>query len=143
MKKSVFQRFIDHGSAYIPVRKDGHDIIRVSSHIPTSTVLFNGKMTGKCKNIYLIFVKNGIDKTKIGGIKLAQLIKLIESNNPEEQIQGKTELNNILVNIGDDLKKGINYQIIEGNSKYEIDKATNNAQKMLKTTIFKPLKYIN
>jgi len=142
MKKSVFQKFINHGSAYIPADKDGRIVIRISNHMPTPIRLFYGDITGKCENIYLIFVKSKIEKEKEGGIKLTRLIQLKESNNPKERIQGEIELNNILVNIGNSIKKGINYQIIDGNSKREIEKATDNAVKMLKTTVFIPLEYI-
>jgi len=142
MKKSVFERFINHGSAYIPVDKEGHIVIRISNHIPTPKRLFYGDITGKCEKIYLIFVKNRIEREKEGGKQLARLIQAIESNNSEEKERGKTELNNLLVKIANEIKKDINYQIIDGNSKREIDKATNDAVKMLKTTVFIPLEYI-
>jgi len=56
---------------------------------------------------------------------------------------GETDLNNWMVEIGNDAKKGMNYQIIDGNSGHEIDTAVEKATNMLKTSIFVPLKYID
>jgi len=145
MKKSIIKKLksVDKDSVYIPVKQDGHDVIRVGNHLPNPKNLFDGEITEKCKNIYLIFVKSKIDKKREDGIRLARLIHLIESNDPKEKIQGKTELNNLLVKMGNDIQKGINYQIINGDSDYDIKKTTNNIHKMLKATVFTPLKYIN
>jgi len=147
MKKSIIQtiirKLIDNGSAYVPVKRDGHEVIRISNHIPTPENLFRGRITGKCKNVYLIFVKSMIDEKRQSGIKLKRFIQFIESTDSEEKIQANIELNNFLFQIGNEVKKGINYQIIDGNSGHEIEQAIDNAVKMLKTTVFVPLKYIS
>jgi len=138
MRKSIFQMLIDGESAYIPVKWDGSDVIRVSGHMPNPKRLLKGRITAKCKNVYLIFVKNMIDK-KSG---LAKLIHVMGLNNPEIKMCGETDLNNLIVEIGKDAKKGMNYQIIEANSDDEIDTAVKKAKERLKTTVFVPLKYI-
>jgi len=136
-------KFIEKNSFYIPVKKDGHDIVRISNHLPSSNNLLNGDETKNCKNVYLIFVKNKINKKTKNCIVLAQLIHLIESNNPQRRIDGETKLNNLLVEIGNDAKKGINYQIVSETNDNDIEKAIKNIITTLKTTVFKPLKYIN
>jgi len=145
MKKSIFRKLksIDKDSIYIPVKRDGRDVIRIGSHLPDPRNLFSGSVTGKCENIYLIFVKSKINEKRQGGIKLSQLIQSIESNNPKERIKGEIELNNLLVKMGNDIQKGINYQIIDGNTERETEKAVDNVMKMLKTGVFAPLRYIS
>jgi len=135
--RTIMRQLAEKGSTYIPVDKNGYNVIRLSNHIPTSENLFRGKITGKCKNVYLIFVKSKIDEKRQSGIKLKRFIQFVESNN----LQAKIEFNNLLFKIGDDVKKGINYRIIDGNSKQEIEEAIDNAVKMLKTTVFRPLQY--
>jgi len=52
-------------------------------------------------------------------------------------------LNNLIVAIGEDAKKGMNYRIIESNNDDELKKDVNQVRNMLKTTVFVPLKYIS
>jgi len=142
MKTPITRKSIENQSDYIPVRRDGRDIIRVSNHLPTAKRLLSGSVTGKCKNIYLIFRKSMIDETTESGAELATLIKLKESSNADERKQGEIVLNNIIVEIGKDAKKGMNYMIIDGSNKDEVRKAIDDVKNMLKATVFVPLKYI-
>jgi len=142
MMRTIMRKLVKDGSTYIPVDKNGQEVIRLSNHLPTPKNLFRGKITGKCKNIYLIFVKSMIDKKRQSGFDFMRIIQLIESNNPKQKTRAETKLNNFLFGIGNDIKKGINYQIIDGNSEREIEEAIDNAVKMLKTTAFSPLQYI-
>jgi len=64
MAKSIIQKITENGTAYIPVKKDGKDVIRVSDHAPNPYRLRSGADTKHCKNVYLIFVKSMIDKTR-------------------------------------------------------------------------------
>jgi len=142
MKKPLTRKSIENQSDYIPVKRDGRDVIRVSNHLPSAKRLLSGSVTGKCKNVYLIFRKSMIDETTESGAELAMLIRLKESNNADERKQGEIALNNLIVAIGEDAKKGMNYRIIEGSSKNDVRKAVDNAKNMLKTSVFVPLKYI-
>jgi len=142
MKKSIFQTLTAGQSEYIPVRRDGRDVIRLSDHAPTPFRLLRGEKTRYCKNVFLIFVKNMIDETGKNSAELAKFIRLTESDNANERKLGEIALNNYIFSIGEDAKKGINYRIIEGYSDYEIDTAVEKVKAMLKTTVFVPLKYI-
>jgi len=142
MKKSICRTLTAGQSEYIPVKQDGRDVIRISGHAPTPYRLLRGKDTMHCKNVYLIFAKNMIDETRESGAELAKFIQLKESDNANERKLGEIALNNYIVSIGEDAKKGINYRIIEGNSDDEINKDVNAVKNMLKTTVFVPLKYI-
>jgi len=143
MKKPINIKSIKRKSDYIAVKQDGMDIIRVSNHLPDAKRLLNGSVTGKCKNVYLIFRKSMIDETTKDGAELAALIRLKESDNANERKLGEITLNNYIVEIGKKAKKGMNYRIIEGNSNDETKKAVNDVIKMLKTSAFVPLKFID
>jgi hypothetical protein len=142
MKKTISQRLIDGESIYISAKKDGSAVIRVSGHLPTSANLFYGRVTKNCKDVYLIFVKSVIDVTLESGKRLASAIHLIESRDPKEKKLGEIRLNNWVVSIGDGAGKKMNYLIIDGNSEHEIKAAIKAVTKMLKTSVFKPLKHI-
>jgi len=143
MKKPITLKSIERQSQYIPVKRDGRDVIRVSNHLPAAMRLLNGNLTGKCRNVYLIFVKSIIDETTKNGAELAILIRLMESNYANEREYGEITLNNFIVEIGEDAKKGMNYRIIDGNSDGEINQNVNDVKKMLKTSGFLPLAYID
>jgi len=142
MRNSRIQALIAGKSEYMAVKRDGRDIIRVSNHTPNPFRLLRGEKTKHCKNVYLIFMKNIIDETRENGAELATLIRLKESSDTEKRELGEIGLNNLIVRIGEDAKKGMNYRIIEGNSDDEIDTAVEEVKAMLKTTVFVPLKYI-
>jgi predicted house-cleaning noncanonical NTP pyrophosphatase (MazG superfamily) len=142
MKKTVSQLLSEIDSVYVPVRNNCRDIIRISGHPPAPNRLKNGEYTKNCKNVYLIFVKSLIDETWEDDAELAELIQLIESNDPEEKKHGDICLNNWIVEIGNKANKGMNYLIIDGNSEYEIDATVEKVKKMLKTSAFIPLEYI-
>jgi hypothetical protein len=128
-------------STYLPVKKDGRDVIRVSGHLPTAANLRAGKKTKDCKNVYLIFVKSMFDVTHKNSAKLAELVKLIDSNDPAEKKLGETRLNDLIVEIGYDANKGMNYMIIDGNSNYEVRETVKAVTRTLKTSVFVPLEY--
>jgi len=142
MKKSMLRTLREGRSDYIAVKRDGRDIIRVSSHAPTPPRLLRGEKTKYCTNIFLIFVKNTIDETGKNSADLAKFIRLKESDNANERKLGEIALNNYIVEIGENAKKGMNYMIIEGNSDDEIDTAVEEVRAVLKTSVFVPLKYI-
>jgi hypothetical protein len=142
MKKTIIQQLDDNDSVYIVATKDGSCVIRVSGHLPDPEKLRDGGVTRNCKNIYLLLVKNFMDKTQEENVQLARLIELKESCNIEEKMQGDVELNNWIVEIGNNAKIGMNYLIIDGNSEHEIKATIKTVMKKLKTTIFIPLKYI-
>jgi len=142
MKKTVSQLLSEIDSAYVPVGKDGKNVIRVSGHPPDPVRIKEGKYTKNCENIYLIFVKSLIDTAWQDDAELEKLIRLIESSDAKERARGKADLNNWMVEIGDEAKKGMCYQIIDGNCRRDIDTAVENAAKMLKTSVFVPLKHI-
>jgi len=142
MKKSIFQMLREGRSDYILVRRDGRDVIRVSGHAPSPSNLLRGEKTRYCKNVFLIFVKNMIDETGENSAELAKFIRWKESDNANERKLGEIALNNLIVAIGEDAKKGMNYRIIESNNDDELKKDVNQVRDMLKTTVFVPLKYI-
>jgi hypothetical protein len=143
MKKTISQLLNEIGSVYIPATKDGSSVIRLSGHLPAPDRLRYGDITGSCKNIYMIFLRSKIAiQTRIDNAILSELVKLIDSNDPAEKRRGEIGLNNILVLTGKDIGKGINYQIIDGKSEYEIATTIKAVTKMLKTFVFKPLEYI-
>jgi hypothetical protein len=142
MKESISDKLKKQKSIYIPVNSIGDIVIRVSNHFPVAERLVKERVTRKCKNIYLIFVKNMVDKSRKNGVKLANLIRLTESTDDELRIQGEVDLNNFIVKIGNDIQKGMNYKIIDGNSEYELKKAINDVKNMLKSSNFIPLKHI-
>jgi hypothetical protein len=143
MKKSISRRLNKtDDSTYIPVKIDGRDVIRISGHLPTAANLRAGKDTKNCKNIFLIFVRNRIVSQIWGEDRtLAKLLRLIDSDDPAEKKCGEIDLNNILVCIGKEAGKGINYKIIDGNSDYEVKETVKAVTRTLKTSVFVPLKY--
>jgi hypothetical protein len=144
MKKTVNQLLNKIDSAYIPAAKDGSSVIRISGHLPDADRLRDGDITKDCKNIYMIFVRSLIAvQTRSDDAQLSELVALIDSNDPAKKKRGATDLNNILVWIGEDAGKGINYQIIDGNSNNEIKSTVKTVTKTLKTSVFKRLEYIN
>jgi hypothetical protein len=142
MKKTISQLLGEGGSVYISATKDGSGVIRVSGHLPDPDKLCIGDVTKNCKNIFLILVRSQIvAQIRRDGAKLAELVRSIDSNNPVEKKLGEMRLNNLIAEIGYDAKKGMNYQIIDGNSEHEIKAAIKAVTKMLKTSVFKPLEY--
>jgi hypothetical protein len=143
MKKSLSRRLNKaDNSTYLPVKKDGRDVIRISGHLPTAANLRAGSDTKNCKNIFLIFVRNRIVSQIWGEDRtLAELLKLIDSDDPAERKRGEIDLNNTLVCIGEEAGKGINYSIIDGNSNYEVIEAIEAVTRTLKTSVFVPLEY--
>jgi len=93
MKKSIFQMLREGRSDYIPVRRDGRDVIRVSGHAPSPSNLLRGEKTRHCKNVFLIFVKNMIDETRENSAALAKFIRWKESDNANERELGEIALN--------------------------------------------------
>jgi len=142
MKKTISRQLIESGSVYIPAKKDGRDVIRVSGHLPTAANLLNGDFTRGCKNIYLIFVRDQISvQTRKDGAILYELVRLMDSNDPVKKRRGETDLNNVLVLIGEDACKGVNYRII--NKINEVDATVKEVRRTLNTSVFMPLKYID
>jgi hypothetical protein len=142
MKKTISQLLNEIDSVYIPATKDGSSVIRISGHLPAPYRLRHGDVTGNCKNIYMIFLRNKIAaQTRADNARLSELVRLIDSNDPAEKRRGVIGLNNILVWIGKDINKKINYQIIDGNSEHEINTTVENVKTMLKTSAFIPLEY--
>jgi hypothetical protein len=140
MSKKVSRLLDVHDSVYINVKRGGDTVIRVSNHLPVPERLVSGSKTKKCDNIYFIFVKSKIDISRKSGARLATLIQLKESKNETEKLQGEAELNNLIVKIGNDSNKSVNYMIV--NNPGEADAVVEDVKKMLKTSVFVPLQHI-
>jgi hypothetical protein len=129
-------------SVYIPVTKDGNIVIRVSGHLPKVKNLLKKHLTKNCKYVSLIFVRSLIAaQLRKSGTTLADLVRLIDSDNPEEKMQGEKNLNNLVVRIGKDAQKGMNYIIIDGKNNAEMNVAVKELTRKHKTTVFIPLEY--
>jgi hypothetical protein len=143
MKKTISQLLKEVDSVYLVATKNGDTVIRVSGHLPDPDRLRCGNVTADCKNIYLILVKSLIDPTQEDDVKLAELIEQTESSDENEKRRGETSLNNAIVWLGEDAgNKRMDYMIIDGKSDDEINATVNVVKRMLKTSVFNPLRYI-